>query len=42
MTIYQELIDADFAETELEQRIGEGWTLEQIREDAAERGYFDE
>lgn len=32
MSLYQLLIDDDVEEAEIEQKIGEGWTLEQIAE----------
>lgn len=39
--IRQVLIDADFDPAEIEQKIGEGWTMLQIHEDAKRRGYFE-
>ncbi|MEG3175863.1 hypothetical protein U1872_06445 [Sphingomonas sp. RB3P16] len=41
MSVYQELRDADIAEAEIEQKIGEGWTLDMIRAQAVEDGYLE-
>jgi hypothetical protein len=37
-SIYQELIDLGFEVHELESKMGEGWTLKQIRQQAVEDG----
>jgi hypothetical protein len=41
MTLYQELRDAGFEESYLEQKIGEGWTIEAIHAQAVEDGFFE-
>lgn len=37
----RELIDADFDPAEIEQKIGEGWSMLEIWIDARERGYVE-
>lgn len=40
--MYQELIDAGFSEQEIERRIGEGETIEEIWREAARDGFFEQ
>lgn len=40
--LYQKLRDAGFEEYDLEQRTGEGWTLQMMYDQAVADGYFED